>query len=80
MEALAKIEAGGVTPVKQNDGESCYAKMLHKSMGKIDWNMEAKKLDCFGFASKAVSPCPPKALETASSFSETTSSRQIFRF
>lgn len=46
VEALAKIEAGGVTPVKQNDGESCYAKMLHKSMGKIDWSMEAKKLDC----------------------------------
>ncbi len=46
VEALAKIEAGDVTPVKQNDEESCYAKMLHKSMGKIDWNMEADKLDC----------------------------------
>lgn len=46
VEALAKIEAGDVTPVKQNDEESCYAKMLHKSMGKIDWQMEAEKLDC----------------------------------
>lgn len=46
VEALAKIEAGDVTPVKQNDGESCYAKMLNKSMGKIDWNMESEKLDC----------------------------------
>lgn len=46
VEALAKIEAGDVTPVKQNDEESCYAKMLHKSMGKIDWSMEAEKLDC----------------------------------
>lgn len=46
VEALAKIEAGDVTPEKQNDEESCYAKMLHKSMGKIDWNMEADKLDC----------------------------------
>lgn len=46
VEALAKIEAGEVTPVKQNDEESCYAKMLQKSMGKIDWRMEAEKLDC----------------------------------
>jgi len=45
-EALVKIEAGEVTPVRQNDEESCYAKMLNKSMGKIDWQMEAEKLDC----------------------------------
>lgn len=46
VEALAKIGAGDVTPVKQNDEDSCYAKMLSKSMGKIDWQMEAGKLDC----------------------------------
>lgn len=46
VEALVKIEAGDVTPEKQNDADSCYAKMLHKSMGKIDWQMEAEKLDC----------------------------------
>ena len=46
VEALEKIEAGFVKPVKQNDEESCYAKMLQKSMGKIDWQMEAGKLDC----------------------------------
>ena len=46
VEALEKIEAGSVMPVKQNDEESCYAKMLQKSMGKIDWQMEAGKLDC----------------------------------
>lgn len=46
VEALVKIEAGDVTPVKQNDEESCYAKMLTKAMGKIDWQMEAQKLDC----------------------------------
>ncbi len=45
-EALAKIEKGDVPPVKQNDAESCYAKMLTKAMGKIDWQMEAQKLDC----------------------------------
>ena len=46
VEALPKIEAGDVTPVKQNDEESCYAKMLQKSMGRIDWQQSAKKLDC----------------------------------
>ena len=46
VEALPKIEAGDVIPVKQNDEESCYAKMLQKSMGRIDWQQSAKKLDC----------------------------------
>lgn len=46
VEALPKIEAGQVTPRKQDDAESCYAKMLQKSMGRIDWSMEAEKLDC----------------------------------
>lgn len=46
VEALIKIGAGDVTPVKQNDADSCYAKMLNKSMGKIDWQMKAGKLDC----------------------------------
>lgn len=46
VEALAKIETGDVTPVKQNDEDASHAKMLQKSMGKIDWQMEAGKLDC----------------------------------
>lgn len=46
VEALSKIEAGQVVPRRQKDEESCYAKMLQKSMGKIDWNMSAGKLDC----------------------------------
>ncbi len=46
VEALPKIEAGEVTPVKQRDEDSSYAKMLTKAMGKIDWSMEAEKLDC----------------------------------
>jgi len=46
VEALAGIEAGDVTPIRQNDANSCYAKMLTKDMGRIDWQMEAKKLDC----------------------------------
>ena len=46
VEALPKIAAGQLTPRKQNDAESCYAKMLQKSMGRIDWNLTADKLDC----------------------------------
>ncbi len=46
VEAIPKIEAGEITPVKQRDEDSSYAKMLTKAMGKIDWSMEAKKLDC----------------------------------
>jgi methionyl-tRNA formyltransferase len=46
VEALPKIEAGELSPIKQNDEDSCYAKMLQKSMGKIDWTQDAYKLDC----------------------------------
>ena len=46
VEALPRIEIGDVTPVKQSDAESCYAKMLQKSMSRIDWQQEAGKLDC----------------------------------
>lgn len=41
VEALAKLEAGTLPGEKQNDSESCYAKMLTKSMGLIDWNEPA---------------------------------------
>ena len=45
VEALPKIESGDVTPVRQNDEESCYAKMLQKSMSRIDWQQSAGALD-----------------------------------
>ncbi len=45
VEALNKIEAGDITPVKQNDADSCYAGMLNKSMGKIDWNKDAVQIE-----------------------------------
>lgn len=45
VEALPKIEAGEVTPVKQNDADSCYAKMLQKSMGKIDWTKQSAEIE-----------------------------------
>lgn len=45
VEALAQIEKGEITPVRQNEEESCYAKMLHKSMSRIDWQQDAVRLD-----------------------------------
>ena len=45
VEALPKIEAGEITPEKQNDAESCYAKMLQKSMGRIDWEKDAPQIE-----------------------------------
>lgn len=45
VEALRKLEAGELVPRKQNDEESCYAKMLDKSMGKIDWKQSAVQIE-----------------------------------
>lgn len=45
VKALQKLEAGELVPVKQNDAESCYAKMLDKSMGKIDWQQSAVQIE-----------------------------------
>ncbi len=45
VEALAKIEKGEVHPAKQDDNNSCYAKMLSKSVGKIDWNKSAVEIE-----------------------------------
>lgn len=44
-EALEKIEAGDVHPLKQEEAKSCYAKMLHKAIGKIDWNQSAEEIE-----------------------------------
>lgn len=45
VEALPKIESGDVIPVKQNEADSSHVGMLHKSMGKIDWQQDARALD-----------------------------------
>ena len=44
-EALPLIEAGRITPEKQNDAESCYAPLIDKSMGQIDFAKEAIVVD-----------------------------------
>lgn len=45
VEALAKIEAGEISPKKQNDEDSSYAGRLDKSMGRIDWDQETVKIE-----------------------------------
>lgn len=45
VKALTAIEEGTIEPVKQKDEESCYAKMLTKSLGQINWQEDAVKIE-----------------------------------
>ncbi len=45
VEALVEIEAGNITPEKQDDAHTCYAKMLTKSLGEIDWSVEGEVIE-----------------------------------
>lgn len=45
VEALPLLEAGEIIPVKQCDEESCYASLIDKGMGKLDFNQSAVVLD-----------------------------------
>lgn len=42
LETLEAIKNNSLKPIKQNDDESSYAKMLDKSLSKIDWNLTAE--------------------------------------
>ena len=45
VKTLPLIEEGKLTPVRQDDSKSCYASMLKKEMGNIDWTMPAQKIE-----------------------------------
>jgi len=45
LSTLEKLENGTITRTPQGDAVTSYAKMLQKSMGKIDWSMEAAKIE-----------------------------------
>lgn len=45
IEALPLLTAGKLTPQKQNDEESCYAAMIRKEMGRIDFTRSALEID-----------------------------------
>ncbi len=42
LKTLVAVEKGELTPLKQDDTKSSYAKMLDKSLSKIDWNLNAQ--------------------------------------
>ncbi len=45
VSTLRKIQAGIVVRVPQTDQGTCYARMLKKTMGDIDWTMEAEAIE-----------------------------------
>ena len=47
LETLEGLEKGSITPEKQGDSPTDYAKMLTKEMGLIDFSRAAAELDCF---------------------------------
>lgn len=44
LKTLGKISVGTVCPVKQNDAEATYAKLLNRAMEKIDWSKSAQQI------------------------------------
>lgn len=44
LETIEKMGKGELTPIKQNEEETCYASMLSKEIAKIDWNKDAKSI------------------------------------
>lgn len=44
-EALTLLEQGKLEPVKQDDSLSCYAPLIGKEMGKIDFAQDAETID-----------------------------------
>ena len=45
LSTLEKLENGTITRTAQGESSTPYAKMLKKSMGEIDWSMEAVKIE-----------------------------------
>ena len=45
LSTLEKMENGTITRTPQGEATTSYAKMLQKSMGEIDWSMEAVKIE-----------------------------------
>lgn len=45
VETLALLEEGKITPEKQQDELSCYASLIRKEMGNIDFSKDAGEID-----------------------------------
>ena len=52
---IPEIERGTVTPIKQDDTKSSYAKKVEKADCKLDFTLSAEKLDCI---IRGVTPIP----------------------
>lgn len=46
LETLDRLEAGTITPVKQDGSKATHARMLEKEDGRIDWRKSAREIDC----------------------------------
>ena len=45
LSTLKKREEGSIRPVPQGESGTCYARMLTKSLGDIDWTMPAEEIE-----------------------------------
>ena len=45
LETLEKLSSGTAVRTKQDDSLSCYAGMLTKELGRIDWNWSAERIE-----------------------------------
>ena len=55
LETIEGLAAGTLTPVPQDDAQSCYASMLDKQMAVIDWSRSMREIDCLV---RGLSPWP----------------------
>lgn len=44
LKTLDAVKSGSLAPIKQDDSKSSYAKMLDKSLSKINWNLSSEKV------------------------------------
>lgn len=45
LSTLDQLEAGGLTPVRQNHEQATYVKKISKEMGEIDWSKPAAEIE-----------------------------------
>lgn len=46
IKTLGALEEGNLTPVKQDDSKTCYAPLINRETGAIDWEKSAKEINC----------------------------------
>lgn len=45
LKTLYKLQMGELQPIKQDDSQSCYAPLIKKDTGLIDWNKSAREIN-----------------------------------